>query len=529
MKKLFFILMILTGSLSQAQISEWVARYNTTQNDYAGANSIVGDNLGNIYVSGYSKSASTFNQITTIKYNSSGIQQWVSNYEGFNGDNMPIVTAIDNFQNVYVTGTSVGSDLSKDIVVLKYNTNGNQQWVTRYNGDSIYNIDTPVNLIIDNIGNIYVGGSSTSRFSPSKSNYIIIKYSSSGALLWSKKYDGGTLQTDINFLKGINLDNDGNIYVTGRSKVYNNTQIWGITIKYNSSGVIIWEKQDLIDVNSSHMDEKNNLYIFGNKIIKYNSNGTKLYGVTFYAPDNSIGNAYNLNIDKNNNIFVTGTFTTTNPYREFTSKYDSLGVKLWTIKHDFFYTLYNSIENRKIKLDTLGSVYISGVNINSGGQNYGLLKLNSLGTQLWSVAYDGPSHLEDVPFSIFLDNHFNIYVTGRSYGANSYTDFATIKYSQQVSVKNISSEIPLNFYLFQNYPNPFNPSTKINFSLPIKSFVRLNIYNSLGKEVAKLIEESLIAGTYQKDFSAEALPSGIYFYKIKTEKFSETKKMILIK
>ena len=98
-----------------------------------------------------------------------------------------------------------------------------------------------------------------------------------------------------------------------------------------------------------------------------------------------------------------------------------------------------------------------------------------------------------------------------------------------VSVQTISNEVPSAFVLAQNYPNPFNPSTKINFSIPKAGFVTLKVYDLTGKEVSSLVNENLNIGTYGVDFNAAALTSGIYFYTLNTENFSETKKMMLIK
>jgi len=89
--------------------------------------------------------------------------------------------------------------------------------------------------------------------------------------------------------------------------------------------------------------------------------------------------------------------------------------------------------------------------------------------------------------------------------------------------------LPTEFELSQNYPNPFNPDTKINFSLPERSFVELKIFNILGVEVSSILSEELIAGNYNYTFNAGKLSSGIYFYKLSTGKFSVTKKMTLIK
>ena len=91
-----------------------------------------------------------------------------------------------------------------------------------------------------------------------------------------------------------------------------------------------------------------------------------------------------------------------------------------------------------------------------------------------------------------------------------------------------------NFSLSQNYPNPFNPSTKINFSIPERSFVTMKVYDMLGKEVALLVNNNYSAGTYSVDMNAKGLSSGMYIYSIeaKTESgniFKDTKKLTLIK
>jgi hypothetical protein len=91
----------------------------------------------------------------------------------------------------------------------------------------------------------------------------------------------------------------------------------------------------------------------------------------------------------------------------------------------------------------------------------------------------------------------------------------------------------LDFYLSQNYPNPFNPTTKIKFVIPKSSFVNLKVFDVLGREVATLVNEEKSQGEYEVEFSAKGgasqLSSGIYFYKLQTENFSSTKKMIYLK
>jgi hypothetical protein len=121
-----------------------------------------------------------------------------------------------------------------------------------------------------------------------------------------------------------------------------------------------------------------------------------------------------------------------------------------------------------------------------------------------------------------------------SYGANETEMLASMEQAQQkynlyTSVESDLNNVPSNFVLEQNYPNPFNPSTKISFGLPHRSTVVLKIFNTLGQEVAELVNKSLEAGTYSYDFDASKLSSGIYIYSLQTDAGVISKKMTLLK
>ena len=98
-----------------------------------------------------------------------------------------------------------------------------------------------------------------------------------------------------------------------------------------------------------------------------------------------------------------------------------------------------------------------------------------------------------------------------------------------VSVEDEIDNIPSEFILHQNYPNPFNPSTKISWQSPVSGHQTLKVYDVLGNEVATLVNEHRNAGSYEVDFNASALSSGVYFYRIQAGDFIETKKMMLVK
>jgi hypothetical protein len=107
--------------------------------------------------------------------------------------------------------------------------------------------------------------------------------------------------------------------------------------------------------------------------------------------------------------------------------------------------------------------------------------------------------------------------------------------SEIIGIQNISTEIPASYSLSQNYPNPFNPKTKIRFDIPLDSRFRgndkvvLKVYDVMGREVQTLVNERLQPGTYEATFDGSTLNSGVYFYKLTTDGFTETKRMILLK
>lgn len=109
-------------------------------------------------------------------------------------------------------------------------------------------------------------------------------------------------------------------------------------------------------------------------------------------------------------------------------------------------------------------------------------------------------------------------------GASELPNFAL-----PTSIPSLKILRPTGFRLEQNYPNPFNPDTKITFHLPLKSFVSLKVYDVLGKEVAALFSGEISAGEHSVQWQADGLPGGVYFYRLQSKNYSETKKLLLLK
>lgn len=109
------------------------------------------------------------------------------------------------------------------------------------------------------------------------------------------------------------------------------------------------------------------------------------------------------------------------------------------------------------------------------------------------------------------------------------TDIFTSEIDELLASGEVTGNLPIEYSLGQNYPNPFNPSTRIFFSLPAASEIKLEVYNSLGSLVKTIASGSFPAGNHSLNFNSGSMPSGVYFYRLSTGTFTETKKMILIK
>jgi hypothetical protein len=213
-------------------VEQWVARYNGPGNGGDYSNAIAVDNEGNVYLTGDSYGSGTNYDYTTIKYDSLGVEQWVAWYNGPGNDiDWANAIAVDNAGNSYVTGVSYGSGTGGDYATVKYDASGVEQWVARYNGPG-NDFDYASAIAIHNEGNVYVTGESYG--SGTDEDYATVKYDSLGVEKWVARYNGQGNFTDC--ASAIAVDNAGNTYVTGVSYGSGTSGDYA-TVKYDSLGV----------------------------------------------------------------------------------------------------------------------------------------------------------------------------------------------------------------------------------------------------------------------------------------------------
>ena len=527
-----FLIIVSSINLFSQVTQEWVFKYPQCRQMLNLVKIIDCDKQGNVYITNRRYTGNFTGDIVTIKIASNGDTVWSRVYKDPDSSKSGESTAIrvDSHGNIYVGGCSFEGSVwgPGDFLLLKYDSNGMLLWERKYDGPA-HHSDFIKSIVLDKQDNIIVTGPSLGN---GVYDFCTIKYSPSGDSLWTQRYDGPGSFDDFAEAVAVDLNND--VYVTGESCTYNYYLYDYATIKYSSDGTLRWVRRYNSPSNYDDQpfdiicDDSNNVYVTGSSYdqnsrsatIKYNTNGD----TQWISKSSGIG--YSLGLDSMHNVYVTGYgYNYGSDVDIITVKFNILGQLEWT-------RTYNGPVNDEdraysIAVSKMGDVYVTGYStydtVSSYPAQWVTIKYNTLGQQKWIVSYRNGDGSYNLPKQVIYDNGI-VYVVG--YGNNN---LVAVKYDDIIGIQPISSEVPNKFSLSQNYPNPFNPVTKIKFSIPpsrgVRGVTKITIYDVLGREVAVLINEvewSAVGG-------GSNYPSGVYFYKLISETYSDTKRMVLIK
>lgn len=368
----------------------WRMEYNGPGNSLDEAHAITVDGSGNVYVTGWSYGgAGTGYDYATVKYDAAGVQQWASRYTNVAGaTDEAWDVGVDNAGNVFVTGTSDGAGSNSAATTVRYNSTGVQQFANRFEGGGA-SIDAGFAIYVDAVtGDSYVAVY-TYQSAANDFNFLTVKYNLAGAQQWASQYNSPSANYDE--ARAIAVDASGNVYVTGYCQTLVLTNYDYATVKYNSAGVQQWEQRyngtgnDYDRANAIALDASGNVYVTGKSVgvgstaedaftIKYDNAGVSQWTARYNGPSNGYDEGKAIAVDATGNVYITGySFTTGSNNDYLTIKYDATGAQEWLTKYNG--TGNNADQAAAVSVDAIGNVFVSGMSRGLGSnEDYETIK-----------------------------------------------------------------------------------------------------------------------------------------------------------
>jgi hypothetical protein len=441
--------------------------------------------------------------------------------------------ATDSQGNIIIVGTTSPVDTNRsNFLIVKYDSSGDILWTRIHD---ITWADISCGVAIDKSNNIIVTGYSSGHIH-------IVKYESEGNILWTQIYQGvrilGPSESNC-----VAVDSKNNIIVTGTAM-----QNWGdyMTLKYDPEGNLLWVRiydGDWEDyAHAVTVDDSDNILITGQSdsdinwdwcTVKYSPDGDTLW-VRRY--DRTIDDfAYGVTTDKEENVIVAGSIHhlpggSAGTLVKYTASGDTLWTKIFTDTLQFaaIGMLVDAVTDNDANIYVAGE-YARWEQAGRLWRDYYVAKLNPSGDVLWTFLYDYDG--EDKMSAIALDKFGDIVVVGSTDAGIAVMEenLLTIKLRDiSTGIKEIFP-LPGTFILYPNYPNPFNPVTTLEYQLSDGGFVTLKVYDMLGRELETLVSEEKLAGIYTATWDAGSYAGGVYIARLTTGNFSSSIKLVLVR
>ncbi|UPT69014.1 MAG: hypothetical protein M0D57_10505 [Sphingobacteriales bacterium JAD_PAG50586_3] len=433
------------GALEQPNVYEvWTTTAGTQNLFYKNITKV--DGSFNTYVAGATVDSTGSYDMIVSKYNSSGVLSWTKQYNGAgNGNDMAADVLIDGSGNVYITGAAyVSAPNSYDLIVIKYNSGGTQQWVYTYNGGgSLY--DGGISLRLSGSDLFVTGGAFNSSLN---SDFATIKLSSStGTQQWVNIWNSSWNKNDLPVK--MDVGSGDTLLVTGMTQKTTNTyRIAALKLSKTSGSVLATnsyltsDSTTMSTVTDIAEDDYHNIYVTGTisngvsassgvdfHTIKINYSDLHIAWQHSYSSDTTAEDQANsIDVDLNGNVYVSGYVTKNNQRDIAIIKYNSSGTLQWEQKYD---QANGSDEGNAIIVDDLGTyIYTAGSIYSGSNTDYATMCYSSLGELKWIIAYNAPYVGNDQAFDITLDSLTNIYVSGQTQTGSSTSNYTTVKYGQ---------------------------------------------------------------------------------------------------
>ncbi len=514
---------------------KWVARYDGPggRSDEAKAVALSGD--GSVCVTGRSYGGTdTDYDYATIRYNSDGDELWVARYsnEPVLGNDHATAIAVGPDGSVYVTGHSWGDGTAEDFATVKYTPDGHEEWVARYNGPDDGD-DEAEAIAVDDLGNVYVTGRSWAD--ASEYDYATIKYDPDGNEKWVARYNGPGNKWDLAW--GLVLDNEGCVFVTGGSHNHGWDDHDYATIKYDAEGNQIWLSRyggpagSLDSARDIVLDSSGNAYVTGNSTdyytgygewiydcatVKYDATGTQEWVVRYDGPSNETDGGAAIAVD-DANVYVTGySWNDGTDLDVLTIKYSS---ELSPVEGVFYAA---TVESGAVMLRwTVPYLFgIEGFNVYRATNPDGpFARINTD-----SIEPISPGAYEDT--TIWPGTTF-------WYELRAIVDGSEEIVSSGAATATTGGELSIRLYAAA--PNPFVESTSVRFDIAVHvDRARIAVYDVAGRLVKTLVDGRVTSGPHEvhwdgTDDAGVQTASGVYVVRLDTGGQNRTSKVVRVR